>query len=562
MDRSSLRFKFITGIGTGLAILVACLTWFIASWQNEQLERFAEEQFSGMAVSSTMMLHSSTEDFAKSRGWRFHRHAAGTAPDASVIGVMEQEALADFAAHPGKQSFERRGTEDGKPWIYAFAPARVDDDCLTCHASLGISALDGQKPGAIAAVFDISAPIEDLEHKKAMTVLWAAVIGIGSIGLGLGLFWLLVTRLVIKPVTQVAARMETADLNTLFNSGNRSEIGRLTRSFDAFVTSIREILLHVSEASAAVASASSEISSSTEHMALGASEQTSQTMEVASAVEEMASTIVENSKNAEIAAETARDAKQAAEDGGRLVEETIGGMKHIAAVVKQSAATVQALGDSSNQIGEIVDVIDEIADQTNLLALNAAIEAARAGEQGRGFAVVADEVRKLAERTSKATKVIGQTIKKIQAETRDAVISMKEGTMEVDKGIDLADRAGESLRVIVGVSQKLTDMVVQIASASEQQSLASEMIARNVEGIRNVTNESAAGTQEIARAAEDLNSLTENLQDLVGRFNLNTGDQGTGGAAAFGPAQAPHRSARPSVASPRAKASHNGIPAE
>jgi methyl-accepting chemotaxis protein len=230
---------------------------------------------------------------------------------------------------------------------------------------------------------------------------------------------------------------------------------------------------------------------------------------------------VENSRNAASTSETAKRAKVAAEQGGTVVEETVKGMNRIALVVNQSAQTVKALGRSSDQIGEIIGVIDDIADQTNLLALNAAIEAARAGEQGRGFAVVADEVRKLAERTTKATKEIAGMIKQIQGETSGAVSAMEEGTKEVEQGKELADKAGVSLKQIVEVSQQVTDMVAQIAVASEEQSSASEQISKNVEAISTVTGETANATQQISRAAEDLNRLTENLQQLVGKFRLS-----------------------------------------
>jgi methyl-accepting chemotaxis protein len=260
-------------------------------------------------------------------------------------------------------------------------------------------------------------------------------------------------------------------------------------------------------------------------MAAGAQEQTSQAGEVASAVEEMTKTIIENSRNAGSAAETAKRAREAAQAGGKVVSETVVGMRGIAAVVKESAATVTELGKSSDQIGEIISVIDDIADQTNLLALNAAIEAARAGEQGRGFAVVADEVRKLAERTTKATKEIAGMIKKIQADTAGAVRSMEEGTQKVEEGIRLADRAGVSLEEIVAVSQKVTDMMTQIAAASEQQSSASEEISKNVGAISTVTSQTATGTQQIARAAEDLNRMTEKLQELVQRFKLGGAEE-------------------------------------
>jgi methyl-accepting chemotaxis protein len=332
---------------------------------------------------------------------------------------------------------------------------------------------------------------------------------------------------VVKPVQEgsnTLAVMATGDMTVRMPGEYNGDLQLIKESINKVGTSLQDALRKVSEAVAATASASSEISSSTEQMAAGAQEQTSQAGEVASAVEEMTKTIMENSKNASIAAETAKQARVSAEQGGKVVGETVDGMKRIADVVNKSAETVKELGKSSDQIGEIIGVIDDIADQTNLLALNAAIEAARAGEQGRGFAVVADEVRKLAERTTKATKEIAGMIKKIQADTTGAVQSMEEGTNEVERGIELADKAGASLKEIVGVSQKVTDMVTQIAAASEEQSSASEEISKNVEAISKVTGETAQGTQQIARAAEDLNRLTENLQRMIADFKLGRGD--------------------------------------
>ena len=328
---------------------------------------------------------------------------------------------------------------------------------------------------------------------------------------------------VIKPVQEgssALAVMATGDLTVRMRGEYQGDLQLIKESINKVGGSLMDALRKVSEAVSATASASSQISSSTEEMAAGAQEQTSQAGEVASAVEEMTKTILENSKNASVAAETAKLARVSAEQGGKVVDDTVNGMKRIASVVNKSAETVKELGKSSDQIGEIISVIDDIADQTNLLALNAAIEAARAGEQGRGFAVVADEVRKLAERTTKATKEIAGMIKKIQSDTTGAVQSMEEGTQEVERGIELADRAGTSLKEIVGVSQKVTDMVTQIAAASEQQSSASEQISKNVEAISKVTGETAQGTQQIARAAEDLNRLTDNLQSLVGQFTV------------------------------------------
>jgi methyl-accepting chemotaxis protein len=231
---------------------------------------------------------------------------------------------------------------------------------------------------------------------------------------------------------------------------------------------------------------------------------------------------MDNTKNASYAAETAKSAGQKAKHGGEVMLQTINGMNRISEVVKKSAETVFALGKNSDKIGEIVQVIDDIADQTNLLALNAAIEAARAGEQGRGFAVVADEVRKLAERTTKATKEIAAMIKQIQNDTQDAVVSIKQGTEEVDKGKCLANEAGEVLNEIIEGAQKVSDAAVQVAAASEEQSASSEQISKNIEGINNVTRETSSGIGQIAKVSEDLSGLTVGLQEMIGRFKLNS----------------------------------------
>jgi len=324
----------------------------------------------------------------------------------------------------------------------------------------------------------------------------------------------------IKEGVTALEKMASGDLTVRIKSEYKGDHQLIKNSINSVGESLNKALLDVSEAVAATASASNQISSSTEEMAAGASNQTQQTAEVAGGVEEMTKTILENTKNATHAADAAKEAGDKAKEGGRVVTETIEGMNKISDVVKKSAETVQELGKSSDQIGEIVQVIDDIADQTNLLALNAAIEAARAGEQGRGFAVVADEVRKLAERTTKATKEIATMIRQIQKDTNNAVQSMEEGTKEVDRGKTLANKAGDSLYEIVNASQKVLDIIAQVAAASEEQSTTAEEISRNIETINSLAQEGASGTQQIAKAAEDLTRLTLNLEGLVSKFQL------------------------------------------
>jgi len=416
---------------------------------------------------------------------------------------------------------------------YAAGDLSVDMDRLPGRTAMITKAIDGVKQNILALHMEIMKLVEAAKAGRLGERGNTDKFAFHFSGMVQGINELL--DAVIRPVQEgsnTLAIMATGDLTARMTGAYRGDLLLLKESINTVGHSLESALRNVSEAVGSTANASREISSSTEQMAAGAQEQTVQAGEVAMAVEHMTTTIMENSRNANVAAETAKQARVSAEQGGKVVGETVDGMKRIAEVVNRGAATVKELGRSSDQIGEIIGVIEDIANQTNLLALNAAIEAARAGEQGRGFAVVADEVRKLAERTTKATKEISGMIKKIQSDTTGAVQSMEEGTSEVERGIGLADRAGSSLQEIVGVSQKVTDMVTQIAAASDEQSASSEQISNNVAAIRKVTGETAQGTQHIASAAEELNRLTDNLQRLIAGFKVGSGE-GTGRTVAM-----------------------------
>jgi methyl-accepting chemotaxis protein len=208
--------------------------------------------------------------------------------------------------------------------------------------------------------------------------------------------------------------------------------------------------------------------------------------------------------------------------GGEIVEETTQGMVRISQSVKDSASTIETLGKNSEQIGEIIKVISDIAEQTNLLALNAAIEAARAGEQGRGFAVVADEVRSLAEKTTTATKEIGDMIKKIQEETSSAVRSMQTGTKDVDNGVMLANQAGQSLKQIVEAIQNVTDMIMQIATAAEEQSATGGEVVSNIESVAGITQTTANNAEESSAYSQQLNIMASTLRGMAEEFKLRS----------------------------------------
>ncbi len=322
----------------------------------------------------------------------------------------------------------------------------------------------------------------------------------------------------MKTVSEAAKRIAANDLTVRLEP--RSEKDVLGHSFKTMIHNLSGMIRQLSDNARELVTAATEIASSSEAMASGAKKQSSQVHQVSAAVEEMSATILESSRNAGDAATTAKGAATTAGSGGQIVSDTIHGMQKIADVVRESSESIAKLAKSADQIGEIISVIDDIADQTNLLALNAAIEAARAGEQGRGFAVVADEVRKLAERTGKATGEIASMIKGIQHETEEAVQTMEAGVQQVDRGKMLADKAGSSLNEIVTMAQRVTEMIGQIAAASEQQSTAAEEISKSIEQINTVTKETASGAEESAAAAEELNRQAEGLQQMVSKFQL------------------------------------------
>jgi methyl-accepting chemotaxis protein len=310
----------------------------------------------------------------------------------------------------------------------------------------------------------------------------------------------------------------TDDLDA--TKGNRETMMRLFNGFNETVRSMANVVGAVVHSVDATVTATMQISSASEEVSAALSEQTLQTTQVAAAVEQMSQTIAENTRQAALAAQEAEEAKNDALQGGEVVRRTIQAMNSVAEVVLQAATAIETLGKSSEQIGDVIQTIEEIADQTNLLALNAAIEAARAGEQGRGFAVVADEVRKLAERTTTATKEIAATIKHIQQGTDRAVHDIRAGKSLVDEGQTSAVLAVDSLERIIRHTAQVSESVAHLASASEEQARTSEEIAERMGHIRAVAEESFHSVADVAASAERLRRLADELRTLVHRFSL------------------------------------------
>jgi methyl-accepting chemotaxis protein len=284
------------------------------------------------------------------------------------------------------------------------------------------------------------------------------------------------------------------------------------------IQSFQKIIQQVISNSRGVMQAAGKLSESSRHVALSSQNQNEATATMAAAVEEMKTSIDHVSGSSQETNNIARTAGELSTQGSEVVMGAASEMSKIAVSVKKSSQFIKELGDQSNQISAIVNAIKEIADQTNLLALNAAIEAARAGEQGRGFAVVADEVRKLAERTGRSTEEITGMIHSIQSGTKQAVESMHEGGARVTEGVAMANRAGDSMTQIRDGANQVISAVSDISSALREQSMASNQVAQSVEEIARMTEENSVAANEIASEAQNLERLAGALEDAVSRF--------------------------------------------
>ena len=335
----------------------------------------------------------------------------------------------------------------------------------------------------------------------------------------------LISRSIVVPLNAMIAVMRNIaegerDLTHNLNLQSSDELGVFAKWFDMFMDNIQADVTHIGTDTHQLAAAAAQLHATAEQIANGSEKVAVQSVNVATAGEQMSASSGHIAENCSLAAEGSRHASEAAVSGAQIVDETIAVMDSIANRVKETAQTVERLGSRSEQIGEIIGTIQEIADQTNLLALNAAIEAARAGEQGRGFAVVADEVRKLSERTRKATSEIGEMISAIQSETKGAVVAMETAVDEVAKGSDKAAGSGKALESILQKINEVTEQINQVATAAEQQTAATLEISNNMHQITEVVAQTSSGARETTKAADQLSELASDLNAIVKQFKV------------------------------------------
>ena len=322
----------------------------------------------------------------------------------------------------------------------------------------------------------------------------------------------------VKSLEAAAIAMDEGDLSVRVAIEGNDEIAHIGVTFNRMAEGLAKFMNAIGAAANQLASSAEEASAITEQTSAGVQEQQQETEQVATAMNEMSATVQEVAHNTSQAAHAAQHANEQTEKGSRIVKNTRQVIDGLAKEIGQIAAVIHELEDDSEAIGTILDVIRGIAEQTNLLALNAAIEAARAGEQGRGFAVVADEVRSLAQRTQKSTTEIQELITRLQSRAREAVSAMNDGQQRTHSAVEQAGEADEALRAIASAVLTINNMNTQIASAAEEQSAVAEEMNRSIVTISEVSHQNAVGAEQTAVTSEELARLAEKLQDMTARF--------------------------------------------
>jgi methyl-accepting chemotaxis protein len=531
----SLRLKLFTICATGIAVAA---TVMIATWWNL---REVSEDIQRMQVQASILRDGGDMDMMHDaiRGDAIAYFLARTDQDRALAVKDAQEhtdefdrILAEITAIPLTDEL-RTALVTLTPEVQAYVQSVRDlvagsdseeelkaryDACIAQYEKLEpvLGDFNTLNEHAVEASSQVA-----LAAPRTLLTRSLIVMGVGIAALA-AIAWSISRSIVhrTRAVADAFGAMKQGNLAVRVTPTGHDEISTLMRDFNATAEQLGGLIRAVQQSASSLSAASTQIAASAEEMSEGIAKQQDSAHQVTTAVEEMNSTVQEVARKAVDAAAAAKDSQQDAASGSQVVHNTVQEIKGIAHDVSSSATAVSKLGAKSQQIGEIIKVINDIADQTNLLALNAAIEAARAGEHGRGFAVVADEVRKLAERTQKATEEVSTSIGEIQHETSTAVQLIESGSQRVTKGVDLANHAGQALGRITQSSQGLGAMVQSIAAATEEQSAASQQIARSVESINAITKESAQGSSQVAQAASDLSTQSETLQALVSKFRL------------------------------------------
>ncbi len=535
----SLSMKFIPPVlgGTLVAVLIGgALIINEARQATQEQVSIAKTAFQVEARNAKAALTNALISKADSIG----RFIAKTSPDLIIsydftgLKSFQMEAEKDpdvvyayFMKPDGSNMTQTKKPKNLTHVIEKKYPIRNDDTKLG-YIVLGMSEKSVQK-GFETSKKRIDEAIERVNSSatssmaRLFTIMGFTTVAI--IAIITGLIIVLFRRGMLSPLKETTELIKGlgeghGDLTVTLPVKNNDEISQLRTAVNAFVASLRTMIKTIAEDVANLQAASEQLDQLSKHLSDQSSQQRSQTTQVATAMNEMAATVQEVARNVSEAASAATTGRDETSKGKAVVQNTVASIHHLSEEVDSAAQVISNLEESSEKIGSVLDVINGIAEQTNLLALNAAIEAARAGEQGRGFAVVADEVRTLASRTHESTLEIREMIETVQSGSSNAVSAMKRGTDAAKNSVEQAELAGQSLESIDGVVETINRMTMQIASAAEQQSATADEINKNITIIHQISEETEESANLTSRASTDLSGLTNHLYALVKQFKI------------------------------------------
>jgi methyl-accepting chemotaxis protein len=510
MKRKGLALKFFLPVTLALAVILGLAIWGVGAYQTHQAEKAFEENLTTLAVSSRSMLHADAEDYCKAHGMTFHQIMEDDHPRDPAVLAFQRDSWNQFESNPALDHRVGRWVgAEGEPIIYVLSPGRLKEICINCHSSYGMDALKGRKEGDLVAAFGVSMSTAGLYRTQRNIRLMSIAAGLTLLAIISAVMIRRVTSSILNPLERLSGaigRVATGDMTVNAPVESEDEIGQLAHTFNGMVADLNRALGTVGQASEQVASGSMELAASAEQMNQTVQENARVGEELRQAGREVLGALRQLDANVESMADHTRLT-------GAKADEAVQDTDRGADTGRGTAHGMQAIQEATSRIVQAVKVIQGLARQTNLLSLNAAIEAAKAGAQGKGFAVVAEEVRVLAERSGHSAKEVEETIH-----------AMQEAVTEGASSVDVTLHHLEAIRDRIS---QVSGSIHEIGNLSQGQARTSQEVGRLMNETASRLDQNAAATQqlaatvhEVAKTSDELARVAEDLKETLHRFRL------------------------------------------